>query len=276
MRRNVGAMIDFYNDQVRAFAAEAQTTGARKERAAHAAAFADKDPTRINWNDGDYNRMANGQLYELREDMIRRSLYRPFFKQRVVFDRTLIQRTYRLPSLYPTPESANVGISIVGSGTTVPFGCLATNTIINLDLLSHSCHYARWRYEDTSAAATAPMLLDKIPSGRISNVDPQAVARFRSALGDDLTADDVFFYVYGILHSPDFRLTFESNLKKEKPRIPLVTSRALFDAFAAAGRELCDLHVGYETVEPYPLTEEWADGRTRRPTPIYCSSVTAR
>ena len=48
--------------------------------------------------------------------------------------------------------------------------------------------------------------------------------------------------------------------KKEKPRVPLVESRALFDAFAAAGRELCDLHVGYETVEPYPLTEEWAAG----------------
>ena len=42
--------------------------------------------------------------------------------------------------------------------------------------------------------------------------------------------------------------------------MPLVESRALFDAFAAAGRELCELHVGYETVDPYPLTEEWATG----------------
>ena len=181
--------------------------------------------------------MANGQLYELREDMIRRSLYRPFFKQASAFDRTLNWSTYRLPSLYPTPESENVGISIVGSGTTVPFGCLATNTISNLDLLSHNCHYARWRYEATPAA---PTLLDAIPSGRVSNLNPPAVARFRTALGDDLTDDDVFFYVYGILHSPDFRRTFESSLKKEKPRIPLVTTRALFDAFAAAGREICD------------------------------------
>ena len=102
--------------------------------------------------------------------------------------------------------------------------------------------------------------MDGIPSGRVSNLNSQAVARFRTELGNDLTDDDVFFYVYGILHSPDFRHTFESSLKKEKPRIPFVTSRALFDAFAAAGRELCDLHVGYETVEPYPLTEEWTAG----------------
>ena len=256
LRRNVGAMIDFYNDQVRAFAAEAQTIGARKEREAHAAAFADKDPTRINWNDGDYNRMANGQLYELREDMIRSSLYRPFFKQRVVFDRTLIQRTYRLPSFYPTPESENIGINaqILGGAT---FSCLASTSLIDLHLVGDVAHYARWRYEDVPSA---PALLDGLPSGRVSNLNSQAVARFRTELGNDLTDDDVFFYVYGILHSPDFRRTFESSLKKEKPRIPFVTSRALFDAFAAAGRELCDLHVGYETVEPYPLTEEWTAG----------------
>ena len=74
------------------------------------------------------------------------------------------------------------------------------------------------------------------------------------------TGTDQSYYVYGILHSTDFRNTFESSLKKENPRVPLVTSRAVFDAFAAAGRDLCNLHVGYETVEPYPVTEEWVAG----------------
>ena len=104
------------------------------------------------------------------------------------------------------------------------------------------------------------MLVDAVPAGRISNLNPQAVARFRAALGDDLNDDDVFYYVYGILHSPDFRSTFGSGLRKEGPRVPLVESRAVFDAFVVAGRELCGLHVGYETGEPYPLTEEWATG----------------
>ncbi len=101
----------------------------------------------------------------------------------------------------------------------------------------------------------------------MSNINPRAVDRFRAQLGDDLTDDDVFYYVYSILHSPAFRGTFEPNLKKEKPRVPLVASRALFDAFAEAGRELCDLHVGYETVDPYPLTEEWAAGADSETTP---------
>ena len=192
--------------------------------------------------------------------MIRLGLYRPFFKQSIAFDRTLNSSTNRLPSLYPTPGSENVGISIVGRGTAVPFGSLATDALPQRHLIgasSATAHYARWRYEDTPAAPTLP----GTPSAdRTSNLNPQAVARFRAMLGDDLNDDDVFYYVYGILHSPHFRITFESNLKKERPRVPLVESRAVFDAFAAAGRELCDLHVGYETTEPYPLIEEWALG----------------
>ena len=258
LRHNVGDMIAFYNEQVLAFAAEAQGTGSRKKRAADAGAFADKDPTRISWNHDDYNRMANGQLYELRDEVVRRSLYRPFFKQSVVFDRTLNWSTYRLPSLYPTAESENVGINVVEPGTTADLCVLTTDVMPDRHFLSTSSYYARWRYED---APSAPTLLDVVPSSvRISNLNDEGVARFRAALGDDLSDDDVFYYVYGVLHAPHFRSTFESSLKKEKPRVPLVESRALFDAFAAAGRELCDLHVGYETVEPYPLTEEWADG----------------
>ena len=256
LRRNVGSMIDFYNDQVRAFSEVSGQFGTPKGGAGQAKAFVNKDPTRFSWNRSDSTRMANGQTYDLRNDMVRTSLYRPFFKQSVAFDRTLNNETYRLPSLYPTPESENIGISTqLPAGAT--FSCFASASLVDLHLVGDTAHYARWRYED---APLAPTLPGTPPAGRFSNINSEALARFRAGLGDDLSDDDVFYYVYGILHSPDFRSTFESSLKKEKPRVPLVATRALFDAFGAAGRELCDLHVGYETVEPYPLTEEWADG----------------
>ena len=255
LRRNVGGMIDFYNDQAAAFAADAP--GVR--RAAEAKAFVDNDPARFSWGTADYQRIATHTAYELRDDMFRLSLYRPFFRQALAFDRTLNERTYRLPRLYPTRVSENVGISIVDTGSKSPFGVTATDTLPCLHLIGSdvTSYYARWRYED---APVVPTLLDAAPGGRVSNLNPAAGARFQAELGTDLTDDDVFYYVYGILHSPDFRSTFESSLKKEKPRVPLVESRAAFNTFAAAGRELCDLHVGYEAVEPYPLTEEWAAG----------------
>ena len=253
-------MIAFYNDQVRAFTATTAGHGSTKaQQTAQARTFVDKDPTRFSWDVGDYQRMASGQRYALREDMIRTSLYRPFCKQVVAFDRTLNQRPYRLPRLYPTRESANIGISVQQTGP-APFSCFTSDCVTDLVLCGAGnpmSVFARWRYEDTPAAPTLPGIP---PAGRVSNLNLETVARFRAALGDDLTDDVVFYYVYGVLHAPDFRTTFESSLKKEKPRVPLVKDRAIFDAFSAAGRELSNLHVDYETVEPYPLTEEWADG----------------
>ena len=187
----------------------------------------------------------------------------------VAFDQSLNHRTGRLASLYPARESENVGIAIVGAAVPGPFACVAADALTDVNLLTAATHYyARWRYED---APVVPTLLDAVPSGRVSNLNPEAVTRFRTAIGTDLTDDDVFYYVYGILHAPDFRSTFESNLKKEKPSVPLVESRVVFDAFVAAGRELCELHVGYETVEPCPLTEEWAAGADPETNPTCCS-----
>ena len=81
-------------------------------------------------------------------------------------------------------------------------------------------------------------------------------------LGSHITDDDVFHYVYGVLHSPEFRSEFEVNLKKEAPRVPMVADRAAFDAFVTAGAELMQMHIGYDdpnVVKPYALVEEWAD-----------------
>jgi predicted helicase len=67
-----------------------------------------------------------------------------------------------------------------------------------------------------------------------------------------VTKDDIFYYVYGLLHSPTYRSEFAADLKKMLPRIPKVRD---FHGFAEAGRRLADLHVGYESVAPYPLEE---------------------
>jgi len=63
----------------------------------------------------------------------------------------------------------------------------------------------------------------------------------------------VFYYVYGLLHSPDYREKYADNLSKELPRIPCVKTAADFWVFSQTGRALAELHLNYETVEPYPL-----------------------
>jgi predicted helicase len=88
---------------------------------------------------------------------------------------------------------------------------------------------------------------------RIDNITDRALSDYRTAYGAEVTKDDIFYYVYGLLHSPQYRTEFAADLKKMLPRIPKVAAVDEFRAFVAAGRELATLHIGYESVEPYPL-----------------------
>jgi len=83
------------------------------------------------------------------------------------------------------------------------------------------------------------------------------LAHFQAAYpGEKIVREDIFYYVYGLLHSPDYRERYADNLSKELPRIPCVKQAADFWAFSKAGRALAELHLNYETVEPYPVEVE--------------------
>ena len=84
------------------------------------------------------------------------------------------------------------------------------------------------------------------------NVKDLTLGRFRDLIGADVEKDDVFFYVYGTMHSVDYRNLFAIDLKRAAPRIPPPTNRPIFDAFRNAGVQLAELHVGYENVMTWP------------------------
>jgi predicted helicase len=115
--------------------------------------------------------------------------------------------------------------------------------------------FPRFAYEPTSSD---PGLFDDDETAgyrRVDNITDAALARFTTAYGPGVSKDDVFFYTYGVLHVPGYRTEFAADLKKMLPRIPLVPVISDFEALAVAGRRLSDLHLGYESVEPYPLRE---------------------
>jgi predicted helicase len=155
------------------------------------------------------------------------------------------------------PRRSNQALYIVGMSSAVPFGVLRAAEIVNLHLTgagSGGAVYTRWRYEK---AQSDGMLAFEKPEGevvdgyrRIDNITDHALATFRAAYGDTITKDDIFDYVYGLLHSPEYRETYAADLKKMLPRIPLVTDPW---PYIDAGRRLGELHLGYEAVEPYPL-----------------------
>ena len=129
-----------------------------------------------------------------------------------------------------------------------------------------SQYFPLYFYDDTEAGAaeTSPkqsaFFGTESPSApaptakRRDAITADGLAHFQSAYpGESIGREDVFYYVYGLLHSPDYRERFADNLGKELPRIPRMKTAAHFWAFSQAGRKLADLHLNYESVAPYPL-----------------------
>jgi predicted helicase len=256
---NVRATVDAYNSQVRDFQELVTGGTSRKKPKDLVADFIDLDPGRISWTLSLKNRLAARKEAAFEPTHLGVAAYRPFFRQAVYYDSALNHIRGQLPRVFPTPLHDNMGIYQVGMGSALPFGVLMLGSIPDLHVTgagSGGQFFPRWRYERFEDSG----MLDLDGDGdgevvdsyrRIDNITDMALERFVKAYPSEaVTKDDVFFYVYGLLHSPEYRETYAADLKKMLPRIPMVRD---FRAFAEAGRALSDLHLNYESVQPYDL-----------------------
>ena len=191
----------------------------------------------------------------------RLSMYRPFCKQYLYFEPHCINTVYRIPAMFPTPEAPNQVIGVTGRGETVEFSSLITDVIPNLHLVASAQWFPRWRYEahdpqgPDAWAQIEDTGLDVVPGyRRVDNITDWCLQQFRlryPAL--HITKDDIWYYLYGLLHSPDYRKKYKADLSKDLPRIPYAPD---FSAFRDSGAELATLHLGYETGPEYDLQVE--------------------
>ncbi|HRV57812.1 type ISP restriction/modification enzyme [Phycicoccus sp.] len=218
------------------------------------------DPAEISWSETLRSRAKRRSTIHFHTAALRSASYRPFNKQVVYFSDELNHRRGLLPRLFPVAKTSNSGIQVTGIGSTKPFTPLLVDAIPDLAFWGSgsSQFFARWRYEKVDSE-DGMLSLNTAYEGdaevidgyrRIDNITDHALTTFRAAYGDRITKDDIFFYVYGLLHSPDYRETYAADLKKVLPRIPLVTDPW---PYVEAGRRLSELHLGYESVDPYPL-----------------------
>ena len=250
LEQNVDRTIRAYNHEVVRFARSGEDQSISR--------FVDQDPSKISWSDSLLRACEKGVQLRFDPTLVRTAAYRPFERRYLYFDPVLIHRAGLLPTMFPTTNTPNVGFTVVGVGSDKSWSTLMVNTIPDLAFWgsSTSQFFPRYTYADPSGE------LDLDPGDlvdgyrRVDNITDQILAQFQASAGTDVTKDGIFYYVYGLLHSPDYRKRYAADLKKMLPRIPLPDAAA-FKAFANAGEELARLHLDYETVDPYPLTENW-------------------
>jgi predicted helicase len=189
-------------------------------------------PNHIKWSSRLKQALTGGQLVQFKEDRIRPALYRPFDKVWVYFDGVLNHRVYQWPRISgPSIVISDIGWRAPG------FNVLLSAVIADL----HLC-------------AT----IDAHQCFPLSHLKDSAVEQFRKHYANDsITKEDIFHYLYALLHHPGYRERYAANLKRELPRIPFAPD---FAAFAVAGKELARLHVEYESLSPWPLQEDETKG----------------
>ena len=210
------------------------------------------DTSKISWTVALKQDLEKGTKAEYRVDAVTSAAYRPFCKQHLFFDAQWIERTLQIPRLFPTAKHKNRVICTAGIGAK-SFSCLMTDCIPDLHILESGAQCFPLYVYTKEERGEQMSLFDKGDDEYrcTSGITDFMLERCRAEFGEKVTKEDIFYFIYGVLHSPDYRKRFEADLKKSLARIPLPKTGADFAAFVKAGRKLGDLHCGYETVKPW-------------------------
>ena len=234
LTENVSRLIRTYNAEIARWVQ-------RTDREANINDFVESDETKISWSEGLKLNLQRGKIADYSQENVRVSLYRPFTKSHLYFDRMIIERVRDFPSIFPKSETEIENrVICVNITPEKPFVSLAADCITNLVVTGgfgspNQC-FPFYTYNEDG-------------TDRQENITDWALTAFRKHYGDEsISKWDIFHYTYGILHHPIYREKYQANLKRDLPHIPFAED---FKGFANAGAQLADIHVNYESQPKY-------------------------
>ncbi|WP_175915877.1 MULTISPECIES: type ISP restriction/modification enzyme [unclassified Burkholderia] len=272
---NMKRMIAFYDSEVDRFTRQFGSLD-KKTKEAKVDGFIDTDPSKISWTRGLKQELVKDRRFGFEPECLTQSLYRPFTKQWLYFNRRFNEMVLQMPRIFPDAAAENRVICVSGVGARSGFSALISDRLPCLDTIEKGQCFPMYLYDiaDIDSADAGGdhraesktqrnLFLEDAPEftntsetkhKRRDAITDEGLAYFEGLYsGEQISKEDVFYYVYGLLHSPDYRERYADNLSKELPRIPCVKLAADFWVFSKAGRKLADLHINYETVEKYAL-----------------------
>ena len=227
---NMQSMIDFYNQQI-------------------GKSDISTDDRKISWTVNLKKDHEKGVIHHFEANAFAISFYRPFNKVELYYHRPFIERPGLWKKLFPTNNHDNIVIAASGVGQQKPFSSFITDSISDLQVVDKAQYFPLYFYDENKNRETS--LFDDAETNHYIRRDGIAdwiLKEVRNRFGGSraITKEHIFYYVYGLLHSPQYRERFADDLKKSLPRIPIVDNVQDFMAFYKAGKELADLHLNYE------------------------------
>lgn len=256
---NLKLTINFFNNEVQKY------IELPIEKKVNIEQIINTDSSKISWSSSLVPKVAKGVKDRLNIDQVVGSLYRPFTNENLYYNSTWIHRISLMPLIFPTPTVKNLLICLTLAGTK-GFSVLISNLLPDLHLIGDAQCFPLYLYEKEEATEQATnTTVDLFTTvaketnadtyTRKDGISEAGLAHFQAAYPNEtISKEDIFYYVYGLLHSEDYKERYADNLTKELPRIPCVKIFADFTAFSQAGRALAELHLNYESQPLYPVT----------------------
>lgn len=250
LKNNINSMIDFYNQQREQF--WEKHVGKSKKDLPNIDDQIDKKSSKISWSGNLKNNLLNNKLIQFSASSLSTTLYRPFTKVAGYYDKELNERRYQMPQIFPNSNSKNLVIMFkqrwYGVGQ---FALICDNLPDNQPDGGNQC-FPLYLYESTENEAKDDLFASAEATPILTRRDAitnEALQHFSAAYpNQSISKEDIFYYIYGLLHSEDYHEKYADNLSKQLPRIPCVKTFVDFSVFSQAGRDLAELHLNYETV----------------------------
>ncbi|WP_426166325.1 DEAD/DEAH box helicase [Polaromonas sp. DSP2-3-2b2] len=253
---NLKSMISFFNKESARY--ETYCGDETRNVTVEVEDFINSDAKKISWS-----RALRADVGKFRQriyqaEALTLGLYRPFSTQNLYFDRNFINDIALIPRYFPSSAAENFVICVTGRGATKDFSVLLANKIPDLEMISKAQCFPLKIFDIEPVSGLFDGLGAKQGKYTVRDgISDGGLKHFSDAYkGQEISKEDLFYYIYGLLHSEDYKKRYADNLSKELPRIPAVKTFADFQAFSTAGRKLADLHINYETVTPYQVDIE--------------------
>lgn len=203
----------------------------------------DSNPYEISWSRGLRKDLSKNKVHKYNEKDIKTALYRPFVKQKVYEANSLIEYTGVIKKIF---SGQNKAICVTGLASNKDFSVMITDVIPDFQVVDKDQCFPLYYYEENEHIQKAMFDDDSSRYVRRDAVSNFIFEKAKKQYGKNVSKEDIFYYVYGFLHSVDYRNEFANDLKKMLPRLPLVEDVRDFWKFSKAGRELAELHLNYE------------------------------